>query len=301
MRLSTRIWFVNDRPPSPQPTPLPPMVNYIILADVIQERRQSTRPDPARPRDLQAHPIDHEGDHAAHQQLLHLLLPLPRQQQGQGQVHRTLPVPLRVLLHVRQTQQHTSLRNRIQESYHSPNAEQLTDMVVYYHLKENISSARKVFRLFRFFDEIKGLTKILKTDKPAAFKLLSVFTYCCSITYYISDNVLWLMNILVKSAVIPKSQSRSWKQKKNFSSFYRVVAYTLILIYSIYLQKGENEKNETFLVRQGEAAEANIEAEEKAYNKLLDGRRKIRFFILELFLSFFRFLMLTKSLKLRWH
>jgi hypothetical protein len=127
-------------------------------------------------------------------------------------------------------------------------------MVVYYHLKENISSARKVFRLFRFFDEIKGLTKILKTDKPLGFKLLSVFTYCCSITYYISDNMLWLINILVKSNVLPKSQSRSWKQRKNFSSFYRVVAYTLILIYSIYLQTAENSNNEAFLVRQGEAA-----------------------------------------------
>jgi hypothetical protein len=80
-----------------------------------------------------------------------------------------------------------------------------------------------------------------------------------------------------------------------------VVAYTLILVYSIYLQSAENRSNEAFLVRQGEAAEANIEAEEKAYNKLLEGRRKVRFFILELFLSFFRFLMLTKSLKLRWH
>ena len=116
-------------------------------------------------------------------------------------------------------------------------------MVVYYHLKENISSARKVFRLFRFFDEIKGLTKILKTDKPLGFKLLSVFTYCCSITYYISDNMLWLINILVKSNVLPKAQSRSWKQRKNFSSFYRVVAYTLILIYSIYLQNAENSNN----------------------------------------------------------
>lgn len=174
-------------------------------------------------------------------------------------------------------------------------------MVVYYHLKENISSARKVFRLFRFFDEIKGLTKILKTDKPLAFKLLSVFTYCCSITYYISDNVLWLLTILVKSNVLPKSHSRSWKQKKNFSSFYRVVAYTLILVYSIYLQNAENGRNEEFLVRQGEAAEANVDAEEKAYARLLEGRRKVRFLILELFLSFFRFLMLTKSLRLRGH
>lgn len=113
-------------------------------------------------------------------------------------------------------------------------------MVVYYHLKENISSARKVFRLFRFFDEIKGLSKIVKTDKPLAFKLLSVFTYGCSIMYYISDNVLWLINILVKSNVVGKANSRSWKQNKNFSSFYRVLAYTLILFYSIYLQETDN-------------------------------------------------------------
>jgi hypothetical protein len=93
------------------------------------------------------------------------------------------------------------------------------------------------------------------------FKLLSVFTYGCSIMYYISDNVLWFLNILVKSKVMEKVVSRSWKQKKNFSSFYRIIAYTCILIYSIFLQNSENSKNERFLVRQGEAAEANIEAE----------------------------------------
>jgi len=120
-------------------------------------------------------------------------------------------------------------------------------MIVYYNLKESISSARKVFRLFRFFDEIKGLTKILKTDKPIGFKLLSVFTYGCSITYYISDNTLWLLGILVRSKIIDNKHKRNWKLRKNFSSFYRVLAYTTILIYSIYLQEKENRKNQEFL------------------------------------------------------
>lgn len=174
-------------------------------------------------------------------------------------------------------------------------------MVVYYHLKQSISSARKVFRLFRFFDEIKGLTKILKTDRPFAFKLLSVFTYSCSIMYYISDNALWFLNILVKSKVIEEAYSKNWKQNKNFSSLYRVMAYTLILFYSIFLQNKQNTANEVFLQRQGQAAEANIPAEDAAYLKLLEGRRKIRFLILELTLSGFRIMMLVKSLKLRWH
>lgn len=60
----------------------------------------------------------------------------------------------------------------------------------------------------------------------------------------------------------------------------RIIAYTLILIYSIYLQEKDNHKSNEFLHRQGQAAEPNIQAEEKAYNQILDGRRKIRFFLL---------------------
>jgi hypothetical protein len=54
--------------------------------------------------------------------------------------------------------------------------------------------------------------------------------------YYISDNALWFLNILVKSKVIEEAYSKNWKQNKNFSSLYRVMAYTLILFYSIFLQ-----------------------------------------------------------------
>jgi hypothetical protein len=111
------------------------------------------------------------------------------------------------------------------------------DMKIYYNVKESISSARKVFRLFRFFDEIKGLVKILKTDRPIAFKILSFFTYMCSISYYISDNTLWLLNIIIKSGGLDKRFGKFWKHKKNILSLSRVAAYTIILIYSVVLQK----------------------------------------------------------------
>jgi hypothetical protein len=110
-------------------------------------------------------------------------------------------------------------------------------MKIYYGLKESISQARKVFRLFRFFDEIKGLVKILKTDKPIAFKILSVFTYFCSIMYYIADNTLWAINIVVKSGGLDRTITKNWKYRKNFFSLCRVIAYSTILIYSVILQK----------------------------------------------------------------
>ena len=145
------------------------------------------------------------------------------------------------------------------------------------------------------------MTKIVKTDKPLEFKILSVFTYGCSITYYIADNILWLLGILIGSKILDKKYKRTWKYRKNFSSFYRVIAYTLILVYSIYLQSKEIKKNKDFLERQKESAEENFDAENKAYKHIIDGRRKIRFFLLELCLSILRFFMLTDSLKLKYH
>lgn len=55
--------------------------------------------------------------------------------------------------------------------------------------------------------------------------------------YYISDNTLWLINIIVKSGGLDKKVSKYWKYKKNFFSLCRVIAYTIILIYSVILQK----------------------------------------------------------------
>ncbi len=55
--------------------------------------------------------------------------------------------------------------------------------------------------------------------------------------YYISDNILWAVNIVVKAGGLDKQASKYWKHKKNFFSLFRVAAYTIILVYSVILQK----------------------------------------------------------------
>ena len=130
---------------------------------------------------------------------------------------------------------------------------------------------------------------------------MSVFTYCCSITYYLSDNTLWLLGILIGSKLVDRRHKSYWKYRKNFSSFCRVIAYTLILLYSIYLQEKENNQNKKYLREQQRSVHENVMAEEKSFRHILEGRRRIRFFTLELALSVLRFIMLTSSLKLRYH
>jgi hypothetical protein len=55
--------------------------------------------------------------------------------------------------------------------------------------------------------------------------------------YYISDNTLWAINIVVKSGGLDKKITKNWKYRKNFFSLCRVAAYSIILIYSVILQK----------------------------------------------------------------
>lgn len=120
--------------------------------------------------------------------------------------------------------------------------DELPDMLMYFHLKENISSARKVFRLFRSFDEIKGMAKIIRSIKPLPYKILSIFTYLCSCMYYLCDNTLWFLGILIKSGIANKSLKKGIKKYKNSFSLSRIIAYLIILVYSIVLQHKDNNK-----------------------------------------------------------
>lgn len=170
-------------------------------------------------------------------------------------------------------------------------------MIIYYHLKENISSARKVFRLFRFFDEIKGMAKIIKADKPRLFKILSVFTYICSCMYYFSDNTLWFIGILAKSGAINKSYKKGWKYRKNVFSLSRIIAYLIILVYSLILQYKEIKKTRDLMKK----FEEDHVCSKELGSILIEGRRKERFLYLEMTISILRYIMLTSSLKLRLH
>ena len=145
------------------------------------------------------------------------------------------------------------------------------------------------------------MRKILKTNKPILFKILSVITYMYSISYYIADNTLWFINILLLSKAVDKPFKKDWKYRKNFTSLNRVFFYMIILVYSIWLQRDENQT-----LNKAIKFKANFDNEfdakmKKAGKLLLEGRRKERFLYLEFCLSLLRIVMLISSLKLRGH
>jgi hypothetical protein len=45
----------------------------------------------------------------------------------------------------------------------------------------------------RFLDEVKGMKRVLKTNKPTLFKLLALGGHYASFMYYVSDNFLWVI------------------------------------------------------------------------------------------------------------
>ena len=55
--------------------------------------------------------------------------------------------------------------------------------------------------------------------------------------YYVTDNFLWILTVLIKSKVLDKGRTRSVKHKKNWFSFYRVIFYIITLIYDLKLKR----------------------------------------------------------------
>ena len=66
-----------------------------------------------------------------------------------------------------------------------------------FHLKENLSQARKTFRLLKFLDDFKAVQRVIKTKKPLLFKLLGIVAHYCSFMYYVSVNILFSITLLI--------------------------------------------------------------------------------------------------------
>lgn len=126
--------------------------------------------------------------------------------------------------------------------YFHPYIDNIPSIRVYYNFKEGISSARKVFRLLKWVDEVYRINLTLKQNKPISYKALSIVTCIFSALYYVTDNLLWIQSVLIKSKVMDKSQTVGVKDKKNWFSFYRVIFYILTLVYDLKLKRDEIEK-----------------------------------------------------------
>ncbi|CAK92765.1 unnamed protein product (macronuclear) [Paramecium tetraurelia] len=171
-------------------------------------------------------------------------------------------------------------------------AEKFKD-VISITLFQSISQSRKIFRLLFFLDEIKGIQRLIKQNKPLLFKILAISGHYSSFMYYVSDNFLWIIAILAQSKVLQKEIEARWKQRKNSFSQMRIMINLLRLTILIIFR--ENKENRILLEMTKIMTQ---DTSKKLQNSLIKLRRKRRFEILELILSILRFFMLTKSLRM---
>lgn len=118
----------------------------------------------------------------------------------------------------------------------------MKSILIQYNVKESISSARKVFRLLRFLDEVKGMSRILRTSKPMPFKVISILTYSFSFMYYLSDNFLWFISVLTTSKAVDPNLEKRIKDRKNLFSLLRIIFYLIILVYSMVLRTAKHRR-----------------------------------------------------------
>ncbi|KAM3143342.1 hypothetical protein pb186bvf_004403 [Paramecium bursaria] len=168
---------------------------------------------------------------------------------------------------------------------------ELRSIIVAEQFKDSISQARKIFRLLYFLDEIKGIQRVIRQNKHPLFKLLAISGHYASFMYYVSDNLMWIISVLVNSGILNPASEHRWKLKKNSFSQLRIVV-NLIRLTCILVMRYLKESR---IFNQG----FNQQDSQKLCLSLIKLRRKRRFEVLDLILSILRFFMLTKSLKMK--
>lgn len=88
------------------------------------------------------------------------------------------------------------------------------------------------------------MSRILRTRKPIPFKIISILTYSFSFMYYLSDNSLWFISVLIGSKAVDSTLEARVKDKKNLFSLLRIIFYLIILVYSMVLRVAKHNRFE---------------------------------------------------------
>ncbi|KRW98551.1 WD40-repeat-containing domain [Pseudocohnilembus persalinus] len=162
--------------------------------------------------------------------------------------------------------------------------------------EDSLSQARKTFRLLKFVDDAKAMAQALKTKKPWFFKLVQWVEAFFSFNYYLTDNILWIVSLLIQSKYYNHSAAKKWKNWKNRFSMWRINVGIFKLIWHLAIrQKKIIEMEQEIKNLEDKKVQKNDQAYE-LMKKYLKNKRKNRFDILNLIINVSRFFLLYKSL-----
>ena len=94
-------------------------------------------------------------------------------------------------------------------------------MIVMKRIERSLSEGRKIFRLFKWFDEIAAMIKRARKGVQDAWfrEILFYLGSMSSFGYYLLDNIVWFSSIKVISKYI--AYNIKWKKAKDLFSLLR--------------------------------------------------------------------------------
>jgi len=84
-----------------------------------------------------------------------------------------------------------------------------TNLIALFHCAANMSIARKLFRLFKSFNEYVKIKGLLKQDMPQVDKLLNILARLAFFFYWIFDNLVVLIKVKFLTSLDLKNTSRT--------------------------------------------------------------------------------------------
>ena len=146
-------------------------------------------------------------------------------------------------------------------------------------MEDNISSGRKIFRLFKFLEELNELNSVLHNKKfHFPLKVIKSVSHSLSFFYFVTDNMLWLMQIgYVNKKFLGIVQ---WKKLKDFFSLWKSFIEVITSVYVVHLA---NKRQKELVTKLGnidlDPDDLIVEGSEQhdVFRKLILAKRKNSF------------------------
>lgn len=170
------------------------------------------------------------------------------------------------------------------------------------NIKKAMSQGRKIFRLFKFMDEIANAdAHFQRIHRPTTLLILQCINDFFSFWYYVTDNIVWFASIGLIGKYIVRLQIK-WKAIKDSISLVRNVIDVVMCILIVYKSVFIEQKLRKLL--RSHRVPRQIQEGSRGYETLsdiLEVRRERVYREIDLLQNGLRIIMLVVELKLPGH
>ncbi|CAG9326399.1 unnamed protein product [Blepharisma stoltei] len=165
-------------------------------------------------------------------------------------------------------------------------------------IEKSMRNGRKLMRVLMFVDEINSIEKVWQSSgKFDFFKIVRILNHFSSTIFYLLDNLVWCSDIGIINKYVTKA-TLQWRQTKDMACLAKCILQSTICVMTAFKARKKIISSQNILKENSDGVVKNGGIFVGIIEGLLMAKKEYRLSLLSVFVSFLRYLMLTKALNL---